>query len=134
MCRSRGGRAAENDLGRAALPAGRPGRFQALRRFLDHVRADEHAWLARRIDIARHWRERHRANWGPAREATVASYSSSVGSRRPRTESPRMLNEVSISTVCGKFLVTLTIGAASHRPSGRHATGARPPVVTRMVP
>ncbi len=35
--------------------AGRPGRAAALERFLDHVAAHDHVWLARRIDIARHW-------------------------------------------------------------------------------
>jgi len=34
---------------------GRPGRFLALRRFLDHVEAHDRVWVARRIDIARHW-------------------------------------------------------------------------------
>jgi allantoinase len=37
--------------------AGRPGRARALARFLDHVIASGDAWVARRIDIARHWRE-----------------------------------------------------------------------------
>ncbi len=43
---------------------GRPGRFRALQRFLDHVQTHERVWLCRRIDIARHWIERHppRAN------------------------------------------------------------------------
>jgi peptidoglycan/xylan/chitin deacetylase (PgdA/CDA1 family) len=35
--------------------AGRPGRAQALTRFLDYVQGHEHVWVARRIDIARHW-------------------------------------------------------------------------------
>lgn len=35
--------------------AGRPGRARALARFLDHVVASGDAWVARRIDIARHW-------------------------------------------------------------------------------
>jgi len=35
--------------------AGRPGRFAALARFLDHVRNHDGVWIARRIDIARHW-------------------------------------------------------------------------------
>lgn len=35
--------------------AGRPGRARALARFLDHVIASGDAWVARRIDIARHW-------------------------------------------------------------------------------
>ncbi len=39
--------------------AGRPGRVQALRRFLDYAKGHDAVWFARRIDIARHWRERH---------------------------------------------------------------------------
>jgi len=39
--------------------AGRPGRAAALARFLDYVTSFDDAWIARRIDIARHWRERH---------------------------------------------------------------------------
>ncbi|MBB4187131.1 urate oxidase [Sinorhizobium terangae] len=35
--------------------AGRPGRIAALARFLDYVKGHEKVWLARRIDIARHW-------------------------------------------------------------------------------
>jgi putative urate catabolism protein len=38
---------------------GRPGRMAALRRFLDHVLAHEGVWIARRIDIARHWLATH---------------------------------------------------------------------------
>lgn len=38
---------------------GRPGRAAALERFLDYARAHEGVWFCRRIDIARHWRERH---------------------------------------------------------------------------
>jgi putative urate catabolism protein len=37
---------------------GRPGRFRALQRFLDHVAAHEKAWVCRRVDIARHWKAR----------------------------------------------------------------------------
>ncbi len=35
--------------------AGRPARARALARFLDHVMACDDVWVARRIDIARHW-------------------------------------------------------------------------------
>jgi putative urate catabolism protein len=35
---------------------GRPGRFAALVRFLDHVQKHEGVWICRRVDIARHWR------------------------------------------------------------------------------
>ncbi len=37
--------------------AGRPGRAAALARFLDYVAQHEGAWVARRIDIATHWRK-----------------------------------------------------------------------------
>ena len=37
---------------------GRPGRFRALQRFLDHVEKHDRVWVCRRIDVARHWKER----------------------------------------------------------------------------
>jgi len=40
--------------------AGRPGRAAGLLRFLDHVQSHSGVWIARRIDIARHWHEHHR--------------------------------------------------------------------------
>ena len=38
---------------------GRPGRMMGLIRFLDHVERHAQVWVARRIDIARHWRALH---------------------------------------------------------------------------
>ncbi len=38
---------------------GRPGRFVALQRFLDHVARHDRVWICRRIDIARHWKQKH---------------------------------------------------------------------------
>jgi putative urate catabolism protein len=38
---------------------GRPGRAAALARFLDYVASHESAWVATRLDIARHWRAVH---------------------------------------------------------------------------
>ena len=38
---------------------GRPGRLAALERFLDYARGHEAVWFCRRVDVARHWRERH---------------------------------------------------------------------------
>ena len=38
---------------------GRPARLAALRRFLEHVQASDGVWIARRIDIARHWLANH---------------------------------------------------------------------------
>lgn len=39
--------------------AGRPARARAVARFVDHVMASGDAWIARRIDVARHWIDRH---------------------------------------------------------------------------
>jgi peptidoglycan/xylan/chitin deacetylase (PgdA/CDA1 family) len=38
---------------------GKPGRIGALRRFLEHVVSHDRVWVARRIDIARHWIATH---------------------------------------------------------------------------
>jgi putative urate catabolism protein len=38
---------------------GKPGRFGALQKFLDHVQRHEHVWICRRIDLARHWKQVH---------------------------------------------------------------------------
>lgn len=45
---------------------GRPGRAAALARFLDHLAGHNQVWVARRIDIARHWVRHHppfRGHW-----------------------------------------------------------------------
>jgi len=39
--------------------AGRPGRAAAVARFLDYVLSHDDAWLATRLEIANHWRQRH---------------------------------------------------------------------------
>jgi len=41
---------------------GRPGRFAALQRFLDHVQQHADVWICRRVDIARHWIQQHPAS------------------------------------------------------------------------
>lgn len=38
---------------------GRPGRVRGLRRLLEHIAGHDSVWLARRVDIARHWHEHH---------------------------------------------------------------------------
>lgn len=45
---------------------GRPGRIGALRRFLEHVTNHDRVWVARRIDIARHWITEHPYQGGQA--------------------------------------------------------------------
>ncbi|MGV9826530.1 MULTISPECIES: allantoinase PuuE [unclassified Gordonia (in: high G+C Gram-positive bacteria)] len=39
--------------------AGRPARLASLERFLDHIGGHDGVWIARRIDIAEHWRSVH---------------------------------------------------------------------------
>lgn len=39
--------------------AGRPGRAEAVRRFIEHANAHEGVWFATRLDIARHWKQMH---------------------------------------------------------------------------
>jgi len=38
---------------------GKPGRIGALRRFLEHITKHDRVWVAKRIDIARHWIATH---------------------------------------------------------------------------
>ncbi len=45
---------------------GRPGRMRGLQRFLDHVQKHDRVWVARRIDIARHWKTVHPFDAGTA--------------------------------------------------------------------
>jgi len=40
---------------------GRPGRIRGLERFIAHVLGHERVWVARRVEIARHWKERFSA-------------------------------------------------------------------------
>jgi allantoinase len=44
-------------IGLHARIIGRPGRFLALERLLDHVAGHADVWVCRRADIARHWRD-----------------------------------------------------------------------------
>ena len=39
----------------------KPARSGALAKFLDYAKSRERVWIARRIDIAHHWRARHAA-------------------------------------------------------------------------
>jgi putative urate catabolism protein len=46
-------------IGLHARLSGRPGRTDALARFMDHVARHEHVWVCRRVEIARHWMAHH---------------------------------------------------------------------------
>ena len=48
-------------IGLHARIVGRPGRFAALRRFMEHATRQSGVWFCRRLDIARHWMETHPA-------------------------------------------------------------------------
>ena len=51
---------------------GRPGRVQALRRFIEYVQSHDKVWIARRIDIARHWAAHHPAPTDDARPSQMS--------------------------------------------------------------
>ncbi|RWM15749.1 MAG: allantoinase PuuE [Mesorhizobium sp.] len=53
------GRPRMMNIGLHCRLVGRPGRVAALKRFVDYVKSHDKVWLARRIDIARHWHETH---------------------------------------------------------------------------
>ena len=53
------GRPAMMSVGLHCRLIGRPGRVQALRRFIDYVQGYEGVWCARRADIAAHWAATH---------------------------------------------------------------------------
>ncbi|MDW6024952.1 allantoinase PuuE [Mesorhizobium sp. BAC0120] len=55
----RDGRPRMMNIGLHCRLIGRPGRAAALKRFVDYVKSHDKVWLARRIDIARHWQETH---------------------------------------------------------------------------
>jgi len=38
---------------------GKPGRFQALKQFVEYATSKEQVWFCRRADIAQHWKEHH---------------------------------------------------------------------------
>ena len=46
-------------IGMHARLLGRPGRFRARQRFLDHLEQHDRVWVCRRGDIARHWAQHH---------------------------------------------------------------------------
>ncbi|AUN93748.1 allantoinase PuuE [Pseudazoarcus pumilus] len=54
-------RPAMMNIGLHCRLVGRPGRFRALQRFLDHIERHERVWVCRRVDIAHHWIARHPA-------------------------------------------------------------------------
>ncbi|MEP1587519.1 MAG: allantoinase PuuE [Tateyamaria sp.] len=61
------GRPAMLSIGLHCRLIGRPGRVQALRKFIDYVQGFEGVWCARRADIAAHWAANHppqpRTDW-----------------------------------------------------------------------
>ena len=53
------GRASMMNIGLHCRLIGRPGRAAGLKRFIDYVKSFDDVWIARRIDIADHWRAKH---------------------------------------------------------------------------
>jgi OHCU decarboxylase len=50
---------------------GRPGRIAALTRFIDYVQGHEKVWIAKRIDIAEHWKKMHPFKAHPGRPSQM---------------------------------------------------------------
>ncbi len=50
---------------------GRPGRIASLARFIDYVQSHEKVWIARRIDIADHWKNTHPFTAHPGRPSQM---------------------------------------------------------------
>lgn len=48
-------------VGMHARLLGRPARIAGLKRFLEHIQKHDQVWVARRDEIAKHWREHHPA-------------------------------------------------------------------------
>jgi OHCU decarboxylase len=65
------GRPRMMNIGLHCRLVGRPGRTAALKRFIDYVKGHDKVWLARRIDIARHWREHHPYQAPPLRPSRM---------------------------------------------------------------
>ena len=61
---------------------GRPGRVQSLARFLDYILSHDRVWVARRVDIARHWIAHHPPD-AAANETLSRSASTPAARRRP---------------------------------------------------
>ena len=34
---------------------GKPGRIQALKKFIDYIKKHKNVWICKRVDIAKHW-------------------------------------------------------------------------------
>jgi OHCU decarboxylase len=51
---------------------GRPGRIAALARFIDYVQGHQKVWIAKRIDIALHWKKNHPFKPHPGRPSQMS--------------------------------------------------------------
>jgi putative urate catabolism protein len=68
---------------------GRPGRIASLERFIQYAKSHKAVWICRRVDIARHWHERH-----PFQQASA---SSSLRLLKQKTEEPTLINTILVS-------------------------------------
>ena len=106
--------------------AGRPGRAEALSRFLGHVRGHDGVWIATREAIARHWNEVH-----PEGHAAAPLSDRAIGAG-PTV--PEMGREAFLARFGGVFEHSpwvaarawdAELGPAHHSPEGLHAAMAR---------
>jgi hypothetical protein len=76
-------------IGLHCRPVGRPGRIASLERFIQYAKSHEAVWICRRVDIARHWHERH-----PFQQASALS---SLRLLKQKTEEPTLINTILVS-------------------------------------
>ena len=114
---------------------GRPGRLAGLQRFLDHVERHDRVWVCRRVDIARHWIERHPhvAAEGPGMTASVpavgtAHLGSLRGARAVQRGARRAHARVPVAgTARGeRARARLDARSRNERPARRHRQRGRP--------
>ena len=75
------GRAKMMSVGLHYRLIGRPGRVQALRRFIEYIQGFDVVWTPRRIDIAKHWQQNHPAQepWERPSEMDEKTFISNYG-------------------------------------------------------
>ena len=120
---------------------GRPGRAAALKRFIDYVKGHDKVWLARRIDIARHWREHHpyaaagAASLADGREPNSSSASAASSSIRLGSPSaPSRSSSGRRTTVPAACTMrSAAPSAPPARPSGSACSDAHPDLAGKLA-
>ena len=101
--------------------AGRPGRAEALPRFLDHARSHDGVWFATRLQIAEHWVREHPperpfAPFAPPLAARVAPGAAPAPEPGPRPTGRNTADDARPSTLGREAFVARFGGVFEHSP------------------